>query len=63
MNRYMNLENDRIGLRIPLEKKKLIYELCKLRGEDLSDFVRRAINKELASLGYLSDLECKALGV
>jgi hypothetical protein len=45
------------------EDKELIVKVCKARGEDISDFVRRSVRKELASLGYLSDEEKKALGV
>jgi len=37
--------------------------VCKARGEDLSDFIRRSIRKELASLGFLSDEQKKALGI
>ena len=33
------------------------------RGEDVSDFVRRAILKELASLSFLSPEQKKALGI
>jgi len=33
------------------------------RGEDVSDFIRRAVLKELASLGFLSEEQKKALGV
>jgi hypothetical protein len=45
------------------EDKVLLEKVCKARGEDISDFVRRSIRKEFASLGYLSDDEKKALGV
>ncbi len=38
-------------------------KVCNARGEDLSDFVRRAIRKELASLSFLSDEQKKALGI
>ena len=37
--------------------------ISKARGEDVSDFVRRAILKELANLGFLSPEEKKALGI
>jgi len=33
------------------------------RGEDVSDFIRRAVLKELATLNFLSQFENKALGV
>jgi len=37
--------------------------VCKARGEDLSDFVRRAIKKELASLSSYPESAKKALGI
>ncbi|MEM3550824.1 MAG: hypothetical protein QXV01_07015 [Candidatus Bathyarchaeia archaeon] len=40
---------------------QLIKKVAKARGEDLSDFVRRAVKRELARLSYLSDEEKKAL--
>jgi hypothetical protein len=43
--------------------KGLLERVCRDRGEDISDFVRRAIKKELAKLSYLSLEEKKALGV
>jgi uncharacterized protein (DUF1778 family) len=52
-----------IGVRIPQEDKSLLEKVCKARGEDVSDFVRRSIRKELASLSFLSAEEKKALGV
>jgi len=56
-------ENLIIGVRISTRDRDLINKICELRGEDLSDFVRRAIRKEFAALGFLSDEEKKALGV
>ncbi len=41
----------------------LMDQVCKARGEDLSDFVRRSIRKELASLSFLSEDQKKALGI
>ena len=41
----------------------LLDKVCKARGEDLSDFVRRAIRKELAALSFFDDDTKKALGV
>ena len=52
-----------IGVRISKEDRELIDQICRARGEDLSDFVRRSIRKELASLSFLSDNEKKALGI
>jgi hypothetical protein len=42
---------------------ELLKQICKARGEDLSDFVRRAVKTELARLSYLSEDEKKALGL
>lgn len=41
----------------------LLKRVCEARGEDISDFVRRAIYKELASLSLLSEEQKKALGM
>ena len=45
------------------EEVKLVKQVAKDRGEDLSDFVRRAVKTELARLSYLSPEEKKALGL
>ena len=52
-----------IGVRMPSEYIVLLKKVCKARGEDLSDFVRRAIYKELASLSFLPKEQKKALGL
>ncbi|MCL2643437.1 MAG: hypothetical protein FWD52_08030 [Candidatus Bathyarchaeota archaeon] len=57
------MSNIQIGIRIPQKTKELLERVSKNRGEDVSDFVRRAVFKELASLNYLSVDEKKALGV
>lgn len=49
--------------RMSNEDIELIKKVCKARGEDLSDFVRRSVRKELARLCYLSADEKKALEV
>lgn len=41
----------------------LIRKVSRARGEDVSDFVRRAVLRELASLNFLSSEEKKALGL
>jgi hypothetical protein len=48
---------------MPKEDVELVKQVSKARGEDLSDFVRRSILKELASLGFLSDDQKQALGI
>jgi uncharacterized protein (DUF1778 family) len=57
------MSNLTLGVRVTLEDRRLLETVCKARGEDLSDFMRRAIRKELASLSYLSDEQKKALGM
>jgi len=57
------MSNLTIGVRVSREDRELLDLVCKARGEDLSDFVRRSIRKELASLGFLSDDQKKALGI
>jgi len=43
--------------------KELIDRVAKARGEQISNFVRRAVKTELARLSYLSPEEKKALGI
>ena len=52
-----------LGVLIPIELHVLIKKVSWTRGELISSFVRRAILKELSSLGFLSDEQGKALGV
>jgi uncharacterized protein (DUF1778 family) len=55
--------NTNITVRILVEDRELLNRVCRARGEDLSDFVRRALRKELASLSFLPEEDKKALGV
>jgi len=52
-----------IFARVTTEDYQLLKEVSKARGEGLSNFVRRAVRRELALLSYLSAEEKKALGV
>ncbi len=52
-----------ISVRLSAEDRKLLDRVCRARREDISDFVRRAIAKELAELGFLNEDEKKALGL
>lgn len=52
-----------IGIRMSDSEIALLKKVSHARGEDVSDFVRRAIKSELARLSYLSSAEKKALGV
>jgi hypothetical protein len=57
------MNNPVIFARMPQADVKLIKKVSQDRGEDVSDFVRRAVYKELASLNFLSRERKKALGV
>jgi hypothetical protein len=50
-------------VRIAEEDKVLLRKICQARGEDLSDFIRRAIKTELARLSYYPQDVKKALGI
>ena len=51
-----------VGFRLTPEIYDLLREVSSARGEDVSDFMRRSVLKELASLSFLSDARKKALG-
>ncbi len=53
----------RICIRLDEKTIKVASDVCKDRGENFSDFVRRAIRTDLAKRGYLSRKEMKALEV
>jgi len=57
------MERVYVGTRIEPELKSLIEKVCHSRGEDVSDFIRRSVRKELASLSYLKAEDKKALGI
>ena len=57
------MKTEALNTRVSPEDKDLLVKVCKNRGEDVSDFVRRAVKKELASLNYLTEEQKKALGV
>lgn len=52
-----------VGVRLTPEIDDLLREVSSARGEDVSDFMRRSVLRELASLSFLSDVQKKALGV
>ena len=52
-----------LGVRVTENLYSKLKIVSNARGEDVSDFVRRAILKELAFLGYLSEDQKKALGI
>jgi len=55
--------SENLSLRISRRDKELLEKICKARGEDPSDFVRRAVRKEFATLCYLPEEDKKALGL
>lgn len=57
------MESVYVGARIDAELKELVGRVCKARGEDVSDFIRRSVKKELASLSFLPAEDKKALGI
>jgi len=57
------MSNPVVFARMPKEDIELVKKVAKARGEALSDFVRRAIYKELADLSFLPKEQKKALGL
>jgi uncharacterized protein (DUF1778 family) len=55
--------NTTLSVRVTANDRSLLNKVCKARGEDISDFVRLAIRKELAALSFLPDEDKKALGI
>ena len=52
-----------VTVRMKQKDRKLLEKVCKARDEDLRNFIRRAIHKELASLSFYSEDTEKALGL
>ena len=52
-----------IGERFEEHESQLLRKVVKLRGENLSSFLRRAVLLELARLNMLPDDEERALGL
>ena len=57
------MANPVVFARMPKRDVELLKRVARARGEDLSDFVRRAVYKELADLSFLPEEQKKALGV
>jgi hypothetical protein len=51
-----------VVVRMRVSDYLLAKRVAQMRGENLSDLVRRAVLRELASLGYLDEEAKKALG-
>jgi len=59
----MSYMQSTIRVRVSSNDRELIEKACKIRGEDLSSFTRRALKKELAILGIYNEGELKILGI
>jgi uncharacterized protein (DUF1778 family) len=59
----MEHTNKIVSVRFPTSDANLLQEVAKNRGQDVSDFVRLSVRKELARLSFLSLDEKKALEV
>ena len=59
----MSRRRVQVSVRVEEGLYKLLKNVCQARGEDMADFIRRAVRKELARLRYLSKEEMKALEV
>jgi len=51
-----------INIVLPKTDKKILQKVCKMRGQNLSVFVRRLVFEELVRLGYMKSKK-KALGI
>lgn len=52
-----------VGVRVTKDLYSKLKTVSHARGEDMSDFLRRALLKELASLSFLPENQKKALGI
>lgn len=57
------MTNPVVFARMPSKDVELVRKVSKARGEDMSDFIRRAVYRELALLNFLSKEQKKALGI
>jgi len=57
------MANAKIAARISTEDRQRMDEVCEARGEDRSDFIRRAIRRELAAFGFYTDEVRNVLGI
>jgi len=55
--------NKVVGFRVTPNLYEMLKTVSRDRGEDVSDFIRRAVLKELASLSFLPEEQKKALGI
>jgi hypothetical protein len=59
----MTVRKKTLGFRATEELYTLVTQVSSDRGENTSDFIRRSIRKELASLSYYPEHVKKALGI
>lgn len=59
----MNDTNKIVSVRFSVSDAHLLTEVARNRGQDVSDFVRLSVRKELARLSFLTPDEKKALEV
>ena len=52
-----------MGVRVTKDLYSKLRAVSEARGEDVSNFIRRAVLKELASLSFLPEEQKKALGL
>ena len=57
------IQNKIMAFCIPKPDFDLVKAISSARGEQPSDFIRRAIKKELASFGHLNPTDWRALGI
>lgn len=63
INLAMKHANKIISVRFSISDANLLNEVLKNRGQDVSDFVRLSVRKELARLSFLTTEEKKALEI
>jgi len=52
-----------LSARVPEKLYRKVREVSESHSKDISDFIRRALLKELAYLSYIPDEQKKALGI
>jgi hypothetical protein len=55
--------SESLTVRFTKRDLELLLKVSRLRGEDPSNFIRRAMRIELARLGFLTEEEEQALGI
>jgi len=59
----MKTNGQTVSARFTTSDASLLKQVCTARGEDVSDFIRRSVRKELACLGFYDNEVRLALGV